>query len=78
MIRDELKKLITDIMQIDIDTIDNKKALGTIDEWDSFNNLMLISRVEDHFKVKFSVKDIEDVNTIEKIIEIVEKKVSKS
>ncbi len=77
MIRNELKKLIDDVMQIDIDKIDNNKLLGTIDEWDSFNNLMLISRVEDHFKVTFSVKDIEEVDTIQKIIQIIEKKVDK-
>ena len=74
-IRDELKKLILEVMNLDIDKIDNDKNLATVDEWDSFNNLMLVSKVEDYFKVKFSVKDIQNVDTINKIIDITKKKV---
>ena len=73
-IREKLKKLIEEIMMLDIDKVDNDRDLATIDEWDSFNNLMLISRVEDEFGIKFSIKDIEDVNTINKIIEVTKKK----
>jgi acyl carrier protein len=76
-VRDELKILIQEVMGIDIDQIDNNKNLATVDEWDSFNNLMLISKVEDHFKIKFSVKDIQDVDTIHKVIEVTRKKIGK-
>ncbi len=72
--REELKKLISEVMSLDIDKIDNNKNLSEIDEWDSFNNLMLISKAEDYFKIKFTLADIEDVNTINKIIDIVNKK----
>jgi acyl carrier protein len=76
-VRAELKKLIFEVMNVDIDKIDNDKSLSTVDEWDSFNNLMLISRVEDRFSLKFSVKDIEDVDTITKIVELVKNKLEK-
>lgn len=75
-IREELKKLINEVMNLDIDKIDNNKNLSEIDAWDSFNNLMLISKAEDYFKIKFGLADIEDVNTINKIIDIVKKKVT--
>lgn len=73
-VREEVKKLIQEIMHIDIDTVDNEKNIATIDEWDSFNNLMLISKVEDHFKLKFSMKDVESATTIKKIIQLIEQK----
>lgn len=75
-IRDELRKLILDVMVLDIDKIDNNINLSRVDEWDSFNNLMLVSKVEDQFKVKFSVKDIQNVDTIHKIIDITKKKIA--
>jgi acyl carrier protein len=74
-IREELKNLIKETMNLDIDIIDNDKNLSTVDEWDSFNNLMLISKVEYHFNIKFSVKDIQNVDTINKIIDITKKKI---
>lgn len=77
-VREELKRLIFEVMDLDIDTIDNARDLVTVDEWDSFNNLMLISRAEDFFKIKFSMKDVENVNTINKIVEITKQKVSQS
>ena len=73
-VRTTLKKLILEVMSIDIDKIDNNKKLSTIDEWDSFNNLMLISKVEDFYKIKFSIGELEDIDTVAKIIKIVEKK----
>ncbi len=75
-LREELKKLILEVMNLDIDKIDNNKNLSGVDEWDSFNNLMLVSRVEDQFHVKFSVKDIQHVDTINKIIDVTKKKIS--
>jgi acyl carrier protein len=74
--KSKIKELILDVMNIDLDKIDQNKNLTEIGEWDSFNNLMLISRMESEFKVKFSVKEIEETNTIKKIIELVDKKTS--
>ena len=64
----KVKKIIIDIMGLDITKIDHNKNLKEVEEWDSFNNLMVISEIEDTFKIKFTASDIYGVDTIAKII----------
>jgi acyl carrier protein len=73
-VKTELQKLILNVMRLDIEKIDNHRNLSTIDEWDSFNNLMLISKIESKFNIKFTVKDITDATSISKILNLVESK----
>ena len=68
MTQEQIIKIIEEIMDIDLSNIDHNKKLDTIKEWDSFNSLMLISRLEEEYNIKFSVKEIEDSDTITKII----------
>lgn len=73
----EINKLIKEVMGVDIEKMDQTKKLSTIDEWDSFNNLMLISKVEEAFKIKFSISELDNADTIKKVIDLIEKKMIK-
>ena len=74
----KVKKIIFDIMGLDITKSDQNKNLKEVEEWDSFNNLMVISEIEDTFKIKFTASDIYGVDTIAKIIGLVRKKLGQS
>lgn len=66
--------LISEVMGIDVDKFDKTKKLNTISEWDSFNNLMLITRMQETFKIEFTALDIEKAQTINDIYALVERK----
>ena len=74
---DKIRKIIMDIMNIDINEIDHNKNLRDVEEWDSFNNLMVVSEIESAFGIKFTANDIYGVDTIAKIINIVSRKLEK-
>ncbi len=73
-VEQKVRKIVQDIMGLDINTIDHAKNLKEVEEWDSFNNLMVVSDIEDSFGIKFTSNDIYGVDTIAKIIGIVKKK----
>lgn len=78
IIEEKVRKIVLDVMDLDINSIDHNKSLKDVEEWDSFNNLMVVSEIENAFNIKFTANDIYGVDTISKIIGIVAKKLEKS
>ena len=63
-------------MRLDIDQYPKDKALNTIREWDSFNNLMLISKIQEDFGIQFTAVDIDSIQTIGALFDAIDKKLS--
>ena len=61
-------------MGIDVHGVDMNKKINTISEWDSFNNLMLISKFQDDLNVEFSIEEIEAVETLGALFKLIAKK----
>ena len=73
--KDKIIKTINEVMGLDIKELDENRKLSEISEWDSFNNLMLISRFQDDFNIEFTAVEIEDAQTIKDIFALLDKKI---
>ena len=51
--------------------------MGQIPEWDSLGNLNLLLKIEEAFKVKFSIEEMTKINSIKKIRKFFNKKINK-
>jgi len=51
-----------------------KLKVNDISEWDSMGNINFILTIEEAFDTKFSLEEIEEINSIEKIKIILKKK----
>lgn len=67
----EIKEIIEEVMGLNLDKFDFNVEIDTISEWDSFNNLMLISRFQEELGIEFTTAEIEHTTTIQQIIDIV-------
>lgn len=54
-------------MNVTIDTLNDQSGPENIENWDSFNGLVLVDEIENYFNVKFSLEEIIDVKTISDI-----------
>jgi len=54
-------------MSVPINTLDDQSGPENIKNWDSFNGLVLVDEIENHFNVKFSLEEIIDIKTISDI-----------
>ena len=63
----KLYEMISNIMNVPIDTLNEQSGPETIKNWDSFNGLVLVDEIENYFNVKFSLEEIIDVKTISDI-----------
>jgi len=68
-------KTIEEVMGISIAKIDPKAPLNTISEWDSFNNLMLISKFQEEYNIEFTALEIENAKTLADVFALLDKKI---
>nr|QOL00398.1 acyl carrier protein [uncultured organism] len=73
---------ITDIMRdlFDDDALEITPAFSRTDNelWDSMNHLNLVFALESKYKIKFSIVDIEEMQSVGDIMKLVEKKTGKA
>ena len=64
---DKVFSVVSKVFSISLDKITDESSPETIDSWDSFNGLILVDELENHFKIKFSISEITDVKTVSDI-----------
>ena len=69
--------IVQEVMQVDITPMDKKTKFAEIASWDSFNNLMLVSRFEEHFAIKFTAVEVEQTKTVGDLFSLLSKKVKR-
>ena len=64
---DDVKMILSKVFSIPESEINDKSGPENIESWDSFNGLILVDELENHFKIKFSISEITDVKTVSDI-----------
>ncbi|MBC7430410.1 MAG: acyl carrier protein [Bacteriovorax sp.] len=72
----KLQKIFSDILEINPEQVTERSTMDNLDEWDSMKHLELVMSIESEFNVSFEVHEIVELNTVEKIIEILEEKIA--
>ena len=60
----DLYKIISRVFSISESEISDESGPKTIESWDSFNGLVLVDELENHFNIKFTISEITDVKNV--------------
>ena len=73
MTRDEISKIVNDIFtgifQLENEVISDVTNSDDVKNWDSLNHIILISAIENEFKIKFPLGEMADLKSIGDIID---------
>ena len=64
---DDLYKIIAKVFSISESEISDESGPENVESWDSFNGLVLVDELENHFNVKFTISEIIDVKNVSDI-----------
>ena len=64
---EKLYKIISKVMNINIEEIDDESSPTSISNWTSFNGYVLLDELETNFDVKFSIDEAMDVKNVSDI-----------
>lgn len=60
----KLYQIIARVLDTDMSKINDKSSPETIENWDSFNGLLLADELESEFKVKFTIDELVAVKNV--------------
>ena len=63
----DLYKIIAKVLSISESRISDESGPENIESWDSFNGLVLVDELENHFNIKFTISEITDVKNVSDI-----------
>ena len=64
MIDNDVRTIVAKVFSIPESEVNDESGPENIESWDSFNGLILVDELENHFKIKFSISEITDVKTV--------------
>lgn len=70
--KEELKEIVADVMDVSAAEIDDNSGPETIDSWDSLNLLRVITAVEEELDIQMSMDDIESISSFGVLYAILE------
>jgi acyl carrier protein len=59
--------IVAKVFSIPESQVNDQSSPKNIDSWDSFNGLILVDELENHFNIKFLISEIIDVKTVSDI-----------
>lgn len=68
----EKMQLISEILDVDITSINENTVLNDLDEWDSMSRLSVIVMMDDEFGKTISGSDVRNLKTIKDILDMME------
>ena len=69
-----LKKILSNLLKIDINEITNQTSSKDIESWDSFNTLNIVVEVENEFGIDINLEELVDLKTFADIKNILKNK----
>ena len=61
---ENLKDIVAESLGASPDSIESNSSFDSIPNWDSLAHMILIVKIEEHYKVKFTGDEIADMRTI--------------
>lgn len=71
---ENLKEIVARVFNIEIDKVNDELSADNIENWDSFNHILLIIEIEKVKGIKFSLSEVEKARTFRSLREIVLRK----
>lgn len=75
-IMEELVKIFRDIFDDESIMLNDDTTAADLEDWDSLMHITLITAIEDHFHIKFKLKEVTGIQNVGQTIGLIEEKLS--
>ena len=71
----KLKNIFKEIFNDNNIILNNEMTAKDIDNWDSLTHMLLITKIEEDFSIKFKLKELNNLNNVGNLIKIIDEKI---
>ena len=69
---EKVRTIIADVLNVTLDKVTLDTEIGELPEWDSLNNVRIITELESKFSVKLEPELLMDLEDVSDIVELIE------
>ena len=69
----ETKEIIASVLKMPVEQLNETDEMTDVKGWDSICNVMILSKIEEHFDITFPSDDIFDLTSVKAIVEEIQK-----
>ena len=74
MIKDKLRSILAEAIELEPDEIDDASSPDTTPEWDSFAHMNMVAVIEKEYGISLTIDEVIEMQSLPKIVEIVSRK----
>lgn len=75
IIFNRVQEIFRDIFDEDTLMISDKTSSDDIEDWDSLNHILLLSSIQDEFKITISLEEMQSQSNVESLVKIIISKI---
>ncbi|KLU65065.1 acyl carrier protein [Desulfosporosinus acididurans] len=68
---DDLKSITAKVLGIGVEEVTESLTRNKSEGWDSFGHMMLINEIETQLNIKFTMKEVEELQTFQQLQDLV-------
>ena len=72
--KDELRKILAEAIELKPDEIDDASSPETTPEWDSFAHMNMVAAIEKNYGISLTLDEVVEIQSLNKIVEVVLRK----
>ena len=72
--KDKLRKILADALELEPDEIDDASSPDITPEWDSFAHMNIVAVIEEAYGIKLTLDEVIEMQSLPKIVEVVTRK----
>jgi acyl carrier protein len=73
----ELQEIFRDVLDQPDLVITRDSNASTVEDWDSLSHLNLVMAIQQHYKIKFALGELQDLKNVGDMIDLMEEKLAK-
>ena len=74
MIKDKLRSILAEAIELEPDEIDDASSPDTTPEWDSFAHMNMVAVIEKEYGISLTIDEVIEMQSLPKILEVVSRK----
>ena len=66
----KLKEILAKVLEVNPDQITLQTSPDSVETWDSYSGLLMVTELEDGYRVKFTMAEVRSVKSVKDIVAI--------
>ncbi|WP_024769154.1 acyl carrier protein [Aquimarina macrocephali] len=76
VIKDKIGKVLTTVLEHDNFEIHDELTATDVDGWDSLSHMMIITKIEEHFSIRFKLRELNKLKNLGSLVALIQSKLN--